>query len=118
MTRDIYDMVHLRWRTAQLMRAIVDGDGAQVRALREVMRVEGVDNPDMCDEFRLLIAEFGDRNPVYLSEEVSRLWCKLTERCVRCGGRAGGFFVPHDAEVCLDNFGICSRCVLDDEEAS
>ncbi|WP_041781851.1 hypothetical protein [Mycolicibacterium chubuense] len=95
-------MVHLRWRTAQLMRAMVDGEGGQAWALRQAMRVEAVADADLCDEFRLLLGQFGHRTPVHLSEEVSRLWRTLRSLCVRCGRSS-----PN-----LDNGGVCVDCVV------
>jgi|GEM_PF-6090489 len=100
----VNDLVHLRWRTAQLVIAVAEGDGRQVRAVLHAMRVEGIGSGDRRDEVRLLLAEFGHRTLWWLREEVSRLWRVLTEFCVRCGRRS-----RH-----LDLDYVCPDCVVDE----
>lgn len=104
MLRSVRDLVHLRWRTAQVLMAAVEGNAEQVRSLRQAMRVEQLDDPDMRDEIRLLLRQFGHRTPVYLSEEASRLWRQLLQFCTRCGR----------ASQHRDNTGVCHRCILEE----
>lgn len=104
MIRSIRDLVHVRWRTAQMLAALVDDETEQVRALRQVMRIEGLDVEDSRDEMRLLLSQFGHRPVFYLREEVSRLWRKLRQLCVRCG-RSTRY---------IGNDGVCSDCVIEE----
>jgi hypothetical protein len=100
----VRDMVHLRWRTAGLITALIEGNGKQATALRRAMRVEGIEDGDMADEFRLLLRQFGHRTPVYLRDELARLWRQLNLFCTRCGRTS-----RH-----RDNAGVCHRCVLEE----
>lgn len=102
MPRDVHDLIHLRWRTAQLLLAVAEGEGDQVRALRIAMRNEGITAADRSDEIRLLWHQFGRRPQVVLRQEISRLWRQLRERCVRCGR----------ANRHLDSQGVCVNCVI------
>lgn len=102
MIRSIRDLLYLRWRTAQVLLAVADGKLEQVGALRRAMQIEGVDAADSRDEMGLLLRQFGHRPSIVLRGEVSRLWRKLTERCVRCDR----------IDRHLDNAGICHRCIL------
>lgn len=77
---DTTDMLALRWRAAQWLLAVSDGDGKQVAALNEAMRIEGIDQADILDELALLRDQFGRRTRVWLVEEIERLWQKLKER--------------------------------------
>lgn len=106
MIRSISDMLHLRWRTAQLLRAVAQGDAEQARALRRAMRIENLDGPDMRDEMSLLIREFGHRPIWVLTQECARLWLKVSRICVRC----------HRISQHRDNAGVCYQCVLRESE--
>lgn len=103
MLTSVRDLVHLRWRTAQLVNAMADGNRTQARAVRQAMRIEGIADGDMRDEFRLLLAEFGARTPWWLRAEASRLWHALAELCVCCGRRS-----RH-----LDLDYVCADCVIE-----
>jgi hypothetical protein len=74
------DLLNLRWRAAQWLLAVSDGDSKQVAALREAMRIEGIAQDDILDELALLREQFGRRTRVWLVEEIERLWQKLKER--------------------------------------
>lgn len=106
MLRSIRDMIHLRWRTAQLLLILMQGDLDQVRALRAAMRVEGFDDADMGDELKLMLRQFGHRSEAILGDEVTRLWRQLTQLCARCDRPS-----RH-----LDNDGVCYRCILAEGE--
>ncbi|MBX7453401.1 hypothetical protein GR927_35930 [Mycolicibacterium sp. 3033] len=75
--RSVYELVLLRWRTAQWFLALADGDLDQARAILAVMRVEGLTRADSLDEFRLLRDEFGRRPRYRLVAEIARLARKL-----------------------------------------
>lgn len=76
----VHDLVLLRWRTAQWLLALADGDTAQADALVRAMRVEGVRTADVVDEFALLRAQFGHRSRWWLVEEIGRLASRLGVR--------------------------------------
>jgi hypothetical protein len=102
MLGSVYDLVHLRWRAAQLLLAISDGDDAQVSALRQAMRVEGITSADRRDETGLLLRQFGHRTSYWLRAEVDRLYRQLRQWCGRCRQRAW----------CLDKRGLCPSCIV------
>lgn len=104
MIRSIRELIHVRWRAAQVLAAVADGKDEQAWAVRQAMQIEGLDTADVRDETGLLIRQFGHRPTIVLREETSRLWRKLTMCCVRCDR-----FDPH-----LDNAGICYRCILEE----
>lgn len=74
------DLLHLRWRSAQLLAAIASGDERQAQALLAAMRVEGIDAEDRRDEIALLLRQFGRRPIAALGVEIGRLWLKLRQR--------------------------------------
>ncbi|MDC8982162.1 hypothetical protein PR370_06095 [Mycobacterium marinum] len=100
----MHDLLHLRWRTAQLLLAAAEGQDDQVAALRWAMRVERLDSDDVRDELRLLSRQFGHRATFYLRDEVSRVWGQLIRLCVRCGRPS-----RH-----LDREWICASCVVEE----
>lgn len=104
MVGSIRELLNLRWRTAQVMSAMVRGDGKHARAVRAAMRVEGIDDTDMVDEFRLLRNQFGHRPIAALSDEVARLWHRISQMCVRCD-RVSRY---------RDNDGVCWRCIIEE----
>ncbi|MHA7661852.1 hypothetical protein [Mycolicibacterium sp. HS_4_1] len=106
MLRSTSDMLLLRWRTAQLLRAVVHGDAEQARALREAMRIEKLDGPDISDEMSLLVRQFGHRPIWALTQECARLWLKVSAICVHC----------HRISQQRDNAGVCAACIT--KEAS
>lgn len=95
------DMLALRWRASAWMLAAAEGDRRQAAALRDAMRVEGLEHEDVMDEITLLIRQFGHRPIAPLRDEVTRLWLKLKALCARCG----------QASRYLDNDNICAKCV-------
>ncbi|SBS77352.1 conserved hypothetical protein [uncultured Mycobacterium sp.] len=104
MLRSVQDLVHLRWRTAQVLLAVVDGTTEQVRVLRQAMQIEGIETSDTRDEMALLLRQFGPRAPVWLRGEINRLSRQLRQWCGRCGRRNRYF----------DNRGICVDCVVEE----
>lgn len=102
--RTTTDLLQLRWRVAQWFLALSDGELEQARSLLRAMGIEGITRDDMLDEFRLLRAEFGNRQRYHLVAEIERLWAKLRERCTRCERPS-----RH-----RDNDGICFRCVVEE----
>lgn len=106
MLGSVRDLLHLRWRTASLMVAMIGGDGPAALAIRQAMITEGIDDLDMAAEFRLLTAQFGRRPPSALVAEALRVWDRLTQICTRCGR-----FSKY-----RDNVGTCYRCVLAEDE--
>ncbi|MCV7005660.1 hypothetical protein BHQ23_04575 [Mycobacterium gordonae] len=72
--------MQLRWRCAQWLLAVVQGDQLQRAALRGAMDVEGFTRQEIIDEITLLRQQFGHLRPVMLGREVTRLWIKLQER--------------------------------------
>lgn len=100
--RSVQDLVYLRWRTAQLLLAVVDGDDSQAQALRHAMRIEGIENSDTRDEMGLLAHQFGHRSLFRLREEINRLYRQLRQWCGRCGRRRWIF----------DSRGVCMDCVV------
>lgn len=106
MVQNIRDMLHLRWRTAQLLRAVADGTPEEVQAIRAAMRIAGISESDRADELRLLLHQFGHRPTFYLTEEVNRLWRMIRSTCVRCGRRS-----PY-----LDNDYVCAECILKEDD--
>lgn len=105
MLRRVLDLIHLRWRAAQLLLAIAEGRSDEARALRRAMEIEGVNPADIHDEIRLLLREFGHRSPWALGEEVGRLWRKLRQHCGRCGQRT---------KVWRAEDGVCLDCVIEE----
>lgn len=84
------------------MLADVEGDQTQAQSLRQAMRIEGVDGPDIRDELALLARQFASRAPVWLREEVNRLYRQLRQWCGHCGRRA----------MIFDSQGTCMECVV------
>ncbi|KZS75728.1 hypothetical protein A4G26_04865 [Mycobacterium kansasii] len=80
MLSDTTDLLHLRWRSAQLLAAVTRGDDRQVQALLSAMDIEGVDPGDRRDEIALLLHEFGPRPIAALGVEIGRLWLKLRQQ--------------------------------------
>lgn len=74
------DMNHLRWRSAQLLAAVAQGDMRQARAILGVMDIEGISVVDRRDEIALLLRQFGHRPAAALGVEICRLWLKLKDR--------------------------------------
>lgn len=73
------DLLRLRWRAAQWLLAVSDGDTRQAAALLEAMRIEGIACVDLLDEQRLLQAEFGRRPRYWLVQEINRLWLRVKD---------------------------------------
>jgi len=71
------DMLNLRWRAAQWLLALSDGDIKQRHALREAMRIEGLDQADILDELALLRGQFAGRKAWHLRQEIDRVARKL-----------------------------------------
>ncbi len=103
MIRSIRELIHVRWRAAQVLAAVADGKNEQAWALRAAVQIEGLDTADVRDEMGLLIRQFGHRPTIIVREEASRLWRTLTMCCTRCDR----------FDRCLDNAGICYRCILE-----
>jgi hypothetical protein len=80
MLRSTTDLINLRWRAAQSLLAICDGDRRRQRALRWAMRVEGAADQDILDELALLREQFAGRPRIFLVAEVNRLWLRLKGR--------------------------------------
>ncbi|MGD9517529.1 MULTISPECIES: hypothetical protein [Mycolicibacterium] len=74
------DLLLVRWRAAQLLLAISDGDLAQVKALNQARRIEGISNVDTRDELDLLRDQFARRPRYRLVDEINRVWLKLRAR--------------------------------------
>lgn len=102
--RTTTDLLMLRWRVAQWFLALADGKTDQAAALVKAMGIEGITRPDLVDEFRLLRAQFGNRQRYHLVVEIDRLRRKIWERCSRCERPS-----RH-----RDTDGICYRCVLEE----
>ena len=73
------DLLQLRWRSAQLLAAVAQGNKRDVRALLRAMEVEGINPEDRRDEIALLLAQFGRRPTAALGVEIGRLWLKLRQ---------------------------------------
>lgn len=71
------DLVNLRWRAAQWLLAVSDGDTGQATALLEAMRVEGMTLGEVLDEHTLLREQFARRPRAHLIAEITRLAQKL-----------------------------------------
>ncbi|WP_156296385.1 hypothetical protein [Mycobacterium paragordonae] len=72
--------MQLRWRCAQWMLAVVEGNQLQRAALRQAMDIEGFSREEIIDEIALLRQQFDNLRPVALAHEVTRLWIQLQER--------------------------------------
>lgn len=102
--RTTTDLLLLRWRAAQWFLALSDGKLDQAAALVKAMGIEGVRRADLLDEFRLLRAEFGNRQRYHLVAEIDRLWRTIRQRCTRCERPS-----RH-----RDTDGICFRCIVEE----